>query len=397
MKKRVLFVVNSGKISPNNNGGASVYYSHLELIYTAGYDVVLLIIEWPNGALYRSEDYEEIEHFVDAIIPIKTISITPKKGFKRLWNALFYPEKFEYFFLNTSNVAQLKAICKAQRIDVVWTEWRWAALLACFAKLKLPVIYAHHDWEYKLAKLRSKKNILGQFHTFQKKRVEFKLVKRVTKCVSGSYTEAKEIEKISGNSAVYMPTTYDAITQKLEPNEIPNIVHLGGMGTTANRLGLERFLDVCWQDIKEKHPEIKLVVIGSLEQASAALLGKLDDSAICCLGFVKDLTHVMCPKDIHIIPWEYNTGTRTRLPLVLNYEQVLVATRASVEALPEIKHGENALLCENLEEMQEVISKLMLNRSEINILSTAAKKTFFNTFTVPSQLEKIKTLIETIT
>ena len=394
--KNLLFIVNAGKISPNENGGASVYFSHLELLHKAHYNITLLVVEWPTALAYKTEDYDEVLCFVDSIVQLKCASKSPQRGFKRLKNALFFPAVFEYFFLNQTNKEKLRAIAKLHAIDVVWAEWRWAALLAWYSTLKLPLVYAHHDWEYKLARLRSKQNLLKRFHNYQKKRVEFKLVKGVAACISGSFTETKEIHQLSNNPALYLPTTYTSVTTHLIPSKVPNIIHLGGMGTTANRLGLERFLDVCWEDIKAKHPSSRLLVIGSLKQASASLLEKLKDTNIDCLGFVKDLSRVLQPEDIHIIPWEYNTGTRTRVPLALNYQQVLVATKASVEAIPEIKNNQNALLFNDLHEMASGLISLMQNSTLRKELSKVGKATFFNKFTAESQLKNVKNFIDTI-
>ena len=394
MSKNILFIVNSGVISSNENGGASVYFSHLETLYKAGFLIQLLAIEWSDSTAFKKEDYVEVEPMVDAIITFKPEVKSPRKGLNRIVDAIISPETFEYYFLNNKNKRLLNEIIIKKSIDIVWSEWKWAGLLAWYSKLKIPVVYAHHDWEYKLAKLRSKRTLLGRFHTFQKKRVEFKLVKEVQGCVSGSITESEEINKISKKESLYVPTTYKNVKPLLPFNKLPNIIHLGGMETTANRLGLERFLDVCWMHIKNNHPNVKLIVIGSLKKASDTLLEKLNDTNIDCLGFVKDLSKVLHPQDIHIIPWEYNTGTRTRLPLVLNYEQVLVATSASVKAFPEIRNNQNALLCTTLEKMKIEISNLIQNADRIKALSKAGKETFFNKFTVESQVEKLKTFIE---
>ena len=394
--RKILFIVNNGKISSNKNGGASVYYSHLELLFQMGYEITILSVQWGQNDIYKSSDFAEVKHMVKDIVSYKSYMVFPTKGISRLYNAIFLPQNFEYFFLNGYNNKYLRSLVEELKTDLVWSEWRWAGLLAWYSKLKIPVIYAHHDWEYKLAKLRSKRTFFGRFHTFQKKRVEFKLVKGVEGCISGSVTETKEIIQISKKKALYIPTTYKEVTPKLLPNSIPNIIHLGGMGTTANRLGLERFLDVCWGKVKKKHPSIKLIVIGSLKQASNTLLEKLNDSNIECLGFVKDLLEVMHPQDIHIIPWEYNTGTRTRLPLVLNYEQVLVATNESVKAFPEIKDKQNAILCNTLDEMTLNIINIIKHKNRIYELSKAGKETFIEKFTCNSNVEKLKTFIEKI-
>lgn len=392
--RKILFLVNAGKISPNENGGAAVYYSHLELLHKTGFLINLLVLEWNNNIHFIKEDYKEIEPFINSLKSYELAANKTSK-LKRLKNIIFNPEQFEYSFVNKNNAKFLQNEIEASNIDFIWCEWRWAAIWATNANIKLPIIYSHHDWEYKLAPLRKQLTLKNKFHNFQKKRVEISIVKKANACVSGSYTEVKEIEKKALKNALYIPTTYKNITIKLEQKIKPNIVHLGGMNTTANRLGLERFLDICWEGIKKKIPEIKLVVIGSLNQAQNSLLNKLKDPQIECLGFVKDLDTVMYPNDIHIVPWEYNTGTRTRIPVVLNYEQVLVATKASVSCYPEITIH-NSILCENLYEMTSKIIKLYFNEQRLHSLSKIGKETFFNFFTVDSQQEKIRNFINSL-
>ena len=392
--KKVLYIVNQGLISSNANGGASVYYSHLELLYKAGFQIDVLAVEWSDRDVFNIDDYKEINQFVSEIKTYKIKSKTPKIGFNRLYKAFFKPEEFEYYFLNDDNKKYLQNLIDETNIDFVFGDWRWAGIWACFSNLKVPVIYGHHDWEYKLAKLRKKRNLLQKFHTFQKKRVEFRLIKKVAGSVSGSFTETKEIETISAKKALYLPTTYKEITPKLSANNIPNIVHLGGMGTTANRLGLERFLDVCWSDISKKNPSVKLIIIGSLKQGTPTLSEKLKHKNIVCKGFVEDLQEVLHPQDIHIIPWEFNTGTRTRIPVVLNYEQVLVATKASVKAFPEFVDSKNAILCDNLQSMTLKVNELLQNVNSLETISKAGKQTFLNHFTVDKNLDKFKNFIQ---
>lgn len=394
--KNILFIVNNGKISPNVNGGAAVYYSHLELLYKSGFNITVLCVQWGETDTFNDVDFFEIKDMVKKIVSYKIFQKTPTNGTDRLFNAFFRPHIFEYYFLNKKNQKYLKIITKEHSIDLVWAEWRWAGLWAGFSNLSIPVIYAHHDWEFKLAKLRKKGNLLQKFHTFQKKRVEYKLVKSVSACISGSNTEALEIEKLSNKKALYIPTTYKDMIVQLQVNDKPNIIHLGGMGTTANRLGLERFLDVCWDSIKKENPTIKLIIIGGLSEAPASLLKKLKDTNIECLGFVKELSDVLHPQDIHIIPWEFNTGTRTRLPLIFNYEQVLVGTKASVEAFPEVWDKENSLLCDTLEEMTSKINLILSDKSARQRISKKGKETFLKSFTVENRVQELKKYLENL-
>ena len=389
--KKLLFIVNQGEISSNSSGGSSVYFSHLECLWQAGFEIELLAVQWSDKTTFKPEDYCQIRQFVSVIEPY-VIQRTKKVNFFLHWyRAIFKPELSEYSFLNDDNIIFLKDFIKKRKVELIFADWRWSAIWAIFSKLSVPVVYGHHDWEYKLAKLRKKFTIIDTFHNFQKKRVEFALVRKATLCVSGSYTEAVEIEKISKKKVLYIPTTYKLIEPQLQAFEVPNLVHLGGMGTTANRLGLERFLEACWIEIQQKQPSIKLIVIGDLSQAPETLIKKLNDPNILCTGFVPDLQTVLHPRDIHIIPWQYNTGTRTRIPVVLNYEQVLVTTKEAALCFPEITEN-NSVLCQDLKEMTKEILNLYSDRERLHLLSKKGKELFSEVFTTDRQVEKMKQL-----
>jgi len=126
------------------------------------------------------------------------------------------------------------------------------------------------------------------------------------------------------------------------------------------------------------------------------LLEKLKSTNIKCLGFVKELSRVLHPQDVHIIPWEFNTGTRTRLPLIFNYQQVLVATKASVEAFPEVLDEENSLLCNDLNEMTLKINVILGDSERREQISKHGKKTFLKSFTVENRVQELKDYIENI-
>lgn len=81
-------------------------------------------------------------------------------------------------------------------------------------------------------------------------------------------------------------------------------------------------------------------------------------SKVTCTGYVKDLDKVLRPYDLHFIPWEHNTGQRTRLVQAFNHRQVVVAVRDSVACFPEAKDGENCRLVERLDQMSGVLKEL---------------------------------------
>ncbi|MEM6718801.1 MAG: glycosyltransferase [Bacteroidota bacterium] len=391
----VLFLVNNTKISPNANGGASVYFSHLQLLVKLNYKVHVVLVDFADGkqaelsSKVNAEYIQEIQGLYTEIKHFQVAQIPPKGIFNRIKNAITAPEKFEYFFVNDTNEQILKEYISQNKIDLVWAEWRWTAILANYSNLNIPILYAHHDWEFKLRKLKSKLSFLQKFHLKQKKRVELDLVKSVSACVSASYTETQEIKDYGNPNTLYIPLTYQQVELTKNNEKTPSIVHLGGMGTTANRIGLERFLEVCWNDLKAQIPNIKLKVIGNLKYAGESLKQRLKDDQIECVGFVEDLSKALQPYDIHIIPWEYNTGTRTRIPLVFNYAQVLVSTEAAASCYPEVTHDQNSILSQDLQQMTTQLVDLYNNTEKRIFIGDNARETFLESFTVEEQLGKL--------
>ncbi len=398
----ILFLVNNTRISPNANGGASVYFSHLELLAKLGYNVHVLLVDFQDGKQAKispnvNDEYiQEIQGFYSEINHFQVAQIPPKGIINRIKTAISKPEKFEYFFVNSDNEQLLKEYISTNNINLVWAEWRWTAILANYSNLSIPVIYAHHDWEFKLRKLKSSLSLMQKFHLKQKKRVELDLVKNVNGCVSASFTETKEIKEYGNSNAVYVPLTYKEVKITKNDSKVPSIVHLGGMGTTANRIGLERFLEICWEDLKQKTPTVELTVIGSLKYASDSLKKRLEDPQINCLGFVENLEPELKAHDIHIIPWEYNTGTRTRIPLVFNHAQVLVCTKAAASCYPELAHNQNCILSDDLQHMTTQLIDLYNNTEKRIFIGDNARKTFLNHFTADKQMTKLKEFLETI-
>lgn len=209
-------------------------------------------------------------------------------------------------------------------------------------------------------------------------------MRRVAGCVSGSTSEATEMRSLGASNVAYFPPTYVPIelSELSESVSSPRIVHLGGMQTTATRKGLKRFLEVTWPILcrgLDKQPEFW--VIGNMEGAPKSLLGSLDQAGAVCTGFVKDLKSVLRPFDIHVVPWEHNTGTRTRIPLALNYGQVLVSTKAAAACFPNLRHDIDCILVDDLDCMTSEILDLLTNQQRRRRIGEAARKAFMENFT----------------
>jgi len=64
MINKILFIVNQGVISSDTNGGSSVYFSHLKLLYKAGFQIELLAVQWSDKDAFNAEDYKAVEFLI---------------------------------------------------------------------------------------------------------------------------------------------------------------------------------------------------------------------------------------------------------------------------------------------------------------------------------------------
>ena len=135
-------------------------------------------------------------------------------------------------------------------------------------------------------------------------------------------------------------------------------------------------------------------VVGDMAGASVRLNEMLKN--VTAPGFVSDLAQVLRPNDIHVIPWEYETGQRTRLVQAFKYGQAVVATRKSVSCFPEAVDDHNCILVDSLEEMSHAIIRLRLDDVHRTRLGKNARATFISSFTRDSLMPRYKLLIDSI-
>ena len=268
---------------------------------------------------------------------------------------------------------ELQGLIERIEPDIIWAQHFEPALLAA-QQSEVPVVYVHHDWLYCIKALRNHREINPK-----QRSCEHRLVRSVAAVVSGSAAECEEIKAVGARGVHYIPVSFEPVRFEPEsaaPGDV-QLVHLGGMGTTANREGLLAFFEDVWPRLKGLN--VRLEVVGDMSAAPPKLQEHL--RAVTCTGFMQDLTKVLRPYDIHIIPWEHSTGQRTRLPLAFNHAQVVVATKAAVACYPEARDGENCRLVDHLEDMVQVIPKLVQDQEERARLGRAARATFEQYFT----------------
>lgn len=377
---RCLYIVAHDPITPNYKGSSAVYYEHLASLSELGHEIHL----WH----YADEDnrrefndviadepmvWSQVENMCSSINLTTFDSAAPWSSYLyhrviKWWSGIQQPHPIERSVL----LPQLLQLVEKIKPHLIWAQHFESTRLALMQK-QVPVVFSHLDWLYRIKALRkSKKEDLSL------QLAEEAVVRQAQGIVSGSKVECQQLRAVGGRNVFYIPTAYEAISFNVlePPSPDVRLVHLGGLSATSNRIGLERFFDVVWPELATD--KLAFYVIGDVSKASPSLATRL--ASVKCTGFVPDLSAVLRPYDIHVIPWEFDTGQRTRLPVAFNFAQAVLATRASIGGFPEASHNGNCYLVDRLEDMVPVIRFLLENPGERVRLGRAARQTFENNF-----------------
>jgi glycosyltransferase involved in cell wall biosynthesis len=389
---KCLYIVSNGEITPNGRGGGSaIYYDQLMSLRQSGCEVHLWHLATGRSRLSFEENrnsdtktWNEVEGACSSV-QLTTVEETPSLS-KRLHDRLVAAIHLTPLVARWDYIKELRRLVNKIQPDFIWAHHVEAATLSAQVG-HTPFIYFHHDWLYRILALRDNRPVNRHLQ-----RREESISKSAFSVVTGSVYERRQLIELGCKRVHYIPVTYEPVSVDMSEQSLgrPHLVHLGGMGTTANRMGLSSFFDKAWPRLRADG--FSLDVIGDVDRAPKALqieLGKVN-----CVGFVTDLSSVMRPYDIHIVPWDFPTGQRTRVPLAMNYGQVIVACRLGVAGFEELQSEQNCLLVDSVEEMPSALRRVAEDMQLRLRLGKAAKETFQNSFTRERVVTRYKSVVE---
>ena len=234
------------------------------------------------------------------------------------------------------------------------------------------------------------------FRIWVKKRAEEKVAHRSNTIIAASEAEAHEVRRMVRAEVYTVPATYRSVPEpsdNAKPITPVRIVHFGRLMTRANVMGLQDYLTY----IAPKLPrEWELHVIGSYKTADPQLVHRLQQAGARLWGYVEDLTEVLRPFDIAVIPYCHNTGERTKLAQLFNHAQVVVAHQNAVKGTNYVKSGENCLVLPSLDAFPKALIRLANDPSLRKRLGLAAKTTFERELTLQAQMPMFREAIASV-
>ncbi len=195
----IIFLTQDWPISPSASGAAALIYSHLELLAYSGVDINLLILSEPDNqlgfqefTLNQPDIWQQIQSWCKEITVIEyrrsSKRLEPLRNVRTAWSkpagtyAVPTPETQEKF----------RKIIAKKGTALIWAEHLLPGALAISQELHQPVVYSHHDWSFRIKKMRdgdSSRTLRGKLKFTWRRIVEEDLVRRAAGVVTASASE----------------------------------------------------------------------------------------------------------------------------------------------------------------------------------------------------------------
>lgn len=406
---RVLFVLSSAPIDPNYSGGASRYYQNFLALTSLGYTVHVRRY-YVERRFAPVRDYEQrygasVAQVRDRAASWQDVPYServPSTHLGRLWTALARPVRSQFPSVEVLP-AILRAAIQETAPDIIWFEGTDLAASAVSGGLQQPWVLSQTDVIHHVRQVRAQRSdAVTRFWLHTLKRAERRILANVPWLVTGSQGDAARSQQLGARRVVVIPAGYTGDVRHIDAAPAPDarIVHLGSLETTANRVGLEAYLrtahDAVMQAARAVNTPVALTIIGDDSRAKPALKTLIEAAQAECTGFVADLDSALRPFDIAILPYEHDSGYRTKLPLLFNHAQVVVSTRAAIAGsmLPGLE--DVCVILERLADFPAAIQHLLAHPDERERLGRAAQQFFHEHLTLDAVTHQYQDLINAI-
>jgi polysaccharide biosynthesis protein PslH len=148
------------------------------------------------------------------------------------------------------------------------------------------------------------------------------------------------------------------------------LVFVGQMAWFPNRDGILDFIAHAWPILRERHPQLRLQVIGKRDGLPA---GAGEADGVEFTGFVDDLRPLIRDAAVYVVPLRAGSGTRLKLLEAMALGKAIVSTRVGAEGIG-LRDGHDALLADSPADFAAAVSRLLGDRALRARLGAAARR-----------------------
>jgi glycosyltransferase involved in cell wall biosynthesis len=347
--KTALFCYSGEEPNLQGSGMAVRYWVDLEAIKALGYEVIC------------ARFCEESISTASEIISLPMYHLLKAKNWRDYQlHRWVYPilKPREWFFpqYGSPTIQKLRGIIDKWNPDIFFFEHLRPWIVGSALQLPHPQFVCIHDFDYILNYGNNREhlgrrlnpgiwNLLAIFREYWGskwlRRYSFNLLRRASLVFTCGRRDGDQLDKAGINSR-FIPVpvgkqpkeeTLTCIRKRLSndegKNQIVKIIHVGGLDSSHNSKGVKWFLEKCWSKLRVKTDghAFELHFIGSLDNASEAILSHRRKQGLVFNGYVKDIESELADADFAIVPPGYATGMRTKIPEAFAYGLPVVTGR----------------------------------------------------------------------
>ncbi len=162
---------------------------------------------------------------------------------------------------------------------------------------------------------------------------------------------------------------YDDRPDKFKSREI---LFCGSLDYSPNKNGLLWFHESIWPLVRERLPQVKLVVIGKGETGSE-FSSLRSDPSVDFIGEVESVVPYYGRSSCVVVPLLEGSGTRIKILEAMSLGNPVVSTRIGAEGI-EAEHGREILLADKPEEFAAAVSRLLADQQLFDAMRRAGRR-----------------------
>jgi glycosyltransferase involved in cell wall biosynthesis len=281
--------------------------------------------------------------------------------------------------------------------SVIFCE-HWAALLC--APRHPRVVYSFHDFESNLIKVRRlRKSYPVTWKTRAYWRLaawmERRLLRRAARIICVSASETDKLRANWQANAEYIPTvpfTEPPALKEFKAGPL-RLWFYGSSGATSNKIMLDHLMGELFTPLSSALPSAEFHQLGAYSTYDAEKIKWLHDH-FTVHGFVEDPAKMFQTGDICLMPYQQDTGFRTKIPEVCGYGMIPAGYGPTFACCPEMRDGFNCIIAETPAQLVEKLAQLQADEPARRRLATNAYQTRRQDFSFAVLLERYRHILK---
>lgn len=171
-------------------------------------------------------------------------------------------------------------------------------------------------------------------------------------------------------------------------NTEKSLLYVGSLGWEANVDGLIWYLEEGWEATRQRHPDLKLYIVGKQpDQRIVDLAAKTQ--GVILTGFVENLEDYYGKCRIFITPLRFGSGVKLKVMNAMFRGLPVVTTPIGSEGMP-VENGVHLYHTQDMGEFVDCIDDLLVNRETWERMRTESRNITRKQFSWAYQLDNIR-------